>query len=382
MVDFSIKMRYYIIDHKKTTMLLYRGTSYDVKYRKKVVGEIRKKNVTIYDVADKAGVSASMVSRVISGKGAVSENNRVRIKKLLEELDFKPNAVARGLQQQHSNMIGFLLPHIGNQYFSSVYYEFEKNASEHGFLTILFNGKSDYGTELKLLRIMEEARVEAIVIMGGSADARDIPEEYLKEVKRINQSIPCIICGEQAEKFGCIGVHADSKSTQKIVKHLKEQDYKSMGIIGGANSTYPSYIKKQILQEAAEQFQLELKEEWIKGNSFDVLDGIEAMESLLKEKRIPEAICCINDHVAVGVINTAISHGLKVPEDIAVTGYDGVEVSTIIKPSITTMQHDYEEYGRKIYEAVEALMTGKTYQLMNYISTNLIIRESTIKNNK
>lgn len=336
-----------------------------------------KKSVTIYDIAKEAGVSASMVSRVVSGKGSVSEGNRVRIQQILKENNFKPNAVARGLQQQRSKMIGFLLPHIANQYFSSVYYEFEKWASEQGFMTILFNGKNDWNMELKLLHIMEESRVEAIVIMGGNADAIEIPKEYYEEVTRINQTIPCVICGEQAARFDCVGVHPDSQSAGELVKHLYSLGVKSLGIFGGAESRYPSVLKKNKFIKTAQEYNITMCQEWILGNSYDVADGAQAMKELLKEKKLPKAVCCINDHVAAGAINTAIAAGLRIPEDIAFTGYDGVEIASIIHPSITTMQYDYEQYGSKIFSAVEKLIQGNPCPKMTLIDSKMIIGEST-----
>lgn len=338
-----------------------------------------EKNITIYDIAKKAGVSASMVSRVISGKGFVSEANRIRIQQLLKEYNFKPNAVARGLQKQRSKMIGFLLPHIANQYFSSVYYEFERRASEQGFLTVLFNGKNDWGTELRLLQIMEESRVEAIVIMGGNADAIDIPEEYYQEILRINQRIPCVICGEQASRFGCVGIHPNSKSAGELIKHLAFLGFESAGIFGGGNSRYPSLLKKHTFIETARQYHIQIKKEWILGNSYDAADGSEAMKELLKEKDLPRAVCCMNDHVAAGAITVAIAAGLRVPEDIAFTGYDGVEVSSIFHPSITTMRYDYEQYGNEIFCAVQRLIQGERCPEMTFIDSRMIVGESTVK---
>lgn len=338
-----------------------------------------KKNVTIYDIAEKAGVSASMVSRVISGKGSVSEGNRKRIQGLLEEYNFKPSAVARGLQQQRSRMIGYLLPHIGNQYFSSVYYEFEKCASERGYVTILFNGKNDWGTELRLLHIMEESRVEAIVVMGGNADATEIPKEYFDELTRINQTIPCVICGEQAERFGCAGVHPDSSNAGQLVRHLASLGIQSLGIFGGSSFTYPSVLKKRSFLEMAQQCHMELRQEWILGNSYDAADGSQAMECLLKESNLPQAVCCINDHVAAGAINTALAAGLRIPEDIAFTGYDGVEISSIIQPSITTIRYDYEQYGSEIFAAVERLIRGESCSPMTLTNSQMIIGESTVR---
>ena len=89
---------------------------------------MEEKNITIYDIAAEVGVSPSLVSRVISGKGSVSEKTRARIQEVIDKYGFRPNAMARGLQRNRTRIIGFMIPHIGNEYFSNVYYEFEKHS--------------------------------------------------------------------------------------------------------------------------------------------------------------------------------------------------------------------------------------------------------------
>ena len=103
-----------------------------------------KKVTTIYDIAREAGVSPSLVSRVLSGNGSVSQKSRQKIEEAIEKFDYRPSAIARGLQKSKTGMIGFVLPHIGNEYFSSVYYEFEKIASQNNYMVLLFNSKNDY----------------------------------------------------------------------------------------------------------------------------------------------------------------------------------------------------------------------------------------------
>ena len=131
---------------------------------------MEEKRITIYDIAAEVGVSASLVSRVVSGKGSVSDKTRKKIQDVIDKYDFRPNAMARGLQKSRTRMIGFMIPHIGNEYFSNVYYEFEKHASENGFMTILYKGKNDRGTEPEppgALHYMQRAGGE-IRVHGGA----------------------------------------------------------------------------------------------------------------------------------------------------------------------------------------------------------------------
>ncbi|NLK75092.1 MAG: LacI family transcriptional regulator [Clostridiales bacterium] len=339
-----------------------------------------KKNITIYDIAREAGVSASLVSRVISGNGSVSEKNRMKIQKLIDKYNFRPNAIARGLQKSRSRMIGFVLPHISTEYFSSTYYEFEKRASKAGYMTILCNGKSDPEVESKILRTLEETRVEAIIFMGGRADLIGVEDEYIDELRKVNKSIPCIVCSSRAEMFDCIGIHGDDYiGVNKLMAHLAQQGYKSLAILGGTDQSHPSKVKKQYFKEAAIRYGMEIRNEWIIGNSFNPEDGAEAMKQLLKQSHIPEVACCINDHVAVGAINVALDAGLVIPDDIAITGYDGVEASILSRPHITTVCPNYSEYGETIFQAMTALMEGREFEKLTLIEPEIIIRSSSLR---
>jgi DNA-binding LacI/PurR family transcriptional regulator len=339
-----------------------------------------KKNITIYDIAREAGVSPSLVSRVISGNGSVSDKNRIKIQSLIDEYNFRPNALARSLQKSKTKMIGFVLPHIGNEYFSSVYYEFEKRASAKGYMTILCNGKSDPVVEQQILRTLDETRVEAVIFMGGRTDLVGIENLYIEELKNLNKTIPCVICSSRAYEFDCVGVHAnDNIGVNKIVEHLAEQGYKTMGILGGTDQSYPSLYKKKYFLDGAKKYGLETRKEWIIGNTFNTVDGYESMNILLRYHEKPEAVCCINDHVAVGAINAALDAGLRVPEDIAITGYDGVEASLLSRPQVTTVTPNYSLYGQTIFEALETLLEGKKFNQINLLEPEIIIRESSQK---
>lgn len=339
-----------------------------------------KRNITIYDIAREAGVSTSMVSRVISGNGVVSEKNRIMVQEIVDKYKFKPNAIARGLQKSQTGLIGFVIPFIGNEYFSTVYYEFEKLASEKGYMIILNNGKNDHRLEGRILRVLEEARVEAIIIMGGRIDWVNIPEELRDEIRALNEIIPCILCSEQADEFGCIGVHSDDRlGCELAVRYIAENGYKTMGILGGAGSSYPSYNKKKYLMEEADKYNIQIRKEWILGNSFNEIDGAESMRKLLQVGELPEIVFCINDHVAFGAQCEAQDAGLKVPQDIKFIGADGVRTSTMARPPITTVAIDFKQYAQTLFDAMMAAMEGRDFPTISRIPPTLIERKSTKK---
>ncbi|MGF7142761.1 DNA-binding LacI/PurR family transcriptional regulator [Anaerotaenia torta] len=341
----------------------------------------KPKNITIYDIAREAGVSSATVSRAISGKGYVSEINKEKIKELVQKYNFIPNTFAQNLQSGFTKSIGYIVPHIGNMYFANVYYEFEKWASRHGYVTILLNSKGDYELESKLLGAVKEKRVDGIVMMGGRMDEINLSDHYIREVEEITKSIPFVSCGAQAGRFGCRGIYTDDeKGMEELLHFLKNCGYKRICLVGGGDQYYPSWLKKKSAYETGEKLGLEVSVRWLTGNDvFSYSAGYDSMKILLGEGRLPEVICGINDYVALGVINCALGAGLRVPDDIAVTGFDDVSITTMTPVHITTVSPRYEYYGKKVFNSLHKLIQNKDTgsSKTTLIRPELVIRNST-----
>ena len=339
-----------------------------------------EKKITIYDSAKEAGVSASQVSRAISGKGYVSEENRARINELVEKYNYRPNAVARNLQKGESNTVGFLIPHVYQEYFPLVYSVFEREMTARGYVTIVFNGKSTPEDEIRNLNLLEELRVDAVVIIGGSLDFADWNERsnYVRTIQDLSRKIPCILGNERAGTLSCSGVYVNiDKGAEALVRHLAEKGHKSMGILGGFRSVHPSFRLQESLKKFGKQYGLEFRPEWQVFSSYNSLDGAEAMRELLKQKELPTAVCCINDEIAVGAMGVALDRGMRVPEDIAFTGFDGVDLSRQFRPQVTTIQMDFETMGRKLAELAYNSIKGERQVTDIVVDPWVEIRQST-----
>lgn len=336
------------------------------------------KKITIYDIAQEAGVSASQVSRAISGRGYVSEENRAKIAALVEKYDYRPNAVARSLQKGKSNMVGLMIPHMASGYFASVYYEFEREMTEKGYITIVFNGKSYYLEEYRILRMLEEIRVDAAVIMGGSLDAVVWDAEYVRLLQSLNHKLPCVLCSERAVELGCSGAYNNMETgLRELICHYAELGHKKLGILGGLETIYPSQHFKEIVRKYAAEYGLEIRPEWVINSSYGEQDGEAAMKELLRQKELPTALCCINDDIAIGAMGMAMDAGLRIPQDISVAGYDGVRLSEVFRPRLTTVQLDFQGLGRKLAEAVERSLKTPCEPYITLVDSKLTVREST-----
>lgn len=339
------------------------------------------KQITIYDIAKEAQVSGATVSRAISGKGYVSEKNKELIMKLVEKYNFRPNTFARSLKTGFTKTIGYIVPHIGNMYFANVYYEFERLASEHGYLTILLNSKGSYDLESKLLNSIMDKNVDGIVMMGGRVDEVNLSEKFINEIKDYSKRIPFVLCGTKADRFECTGVHSDdNKGIELLLTHLKDKGYKNICFMGGNDTFYPSFIKKNSAYRIGKKLGLEISVRWLTGHEvFTYEAGYRGMKILLDEKRLPDVICGINDYVAVGAMKAALEAGLMIPKDIAFTGFDDVDVCVNQPVSLTTINPNYAVYGKKVFYYLENLIKKKdmSAKKTTLIKPELKIREST-----
>ncbi|MBO7335586.1 MAG: LacI family DNA-binding transcriptional regulator [Lachnospiraceae bacterium] len=339
-----------------------------------------EKKITIYDIAREAGVSASQVSRAISGRGYVSEETQAKISELVEKYNYRPNAVARNLQRGQSNTVGFLIPHVYQEYFPLVYSVFEREMTEKGYVTVVFNGKSTPADEIKNLNLLEELRVDAVVIIGGSLDFADWEsrKDYVEAIKRISRNIPCILGNERAGTLSCSGVYVNiDKGVDDLVRHLSELGHKTMGILGGFRTVHPSFRLQESLKKSGKKYGLEFRPEWQVFSSYNSHDGAEAMRKLLQQKELPTAVCCINDEIAVGAMGVAMDMGMRIPEDIAFTGYDGVDLSREFRPQLTTIQMDFETMGKKLAELAYNSIKGDRTITEVIVDPAVVLRHST-----
>lgn len=337
------------------------------------------KKVTIYDIAKEAGISASQVSRAISGNGYVSDENRDRIMELVEKYNYRPSAVARNLKKGRSHSVGFMLPHVYQEYFPYLYQRFEEEMTANGYVTIVCNGRSWKEDEIRKLHTLEEMRVDAVVIVGGTLDQInwEMHPDFIQAVRNLNEKIPCVLGSERAADLGCRGVYVDAAAcVDELMAYLAATGYRKMGILGGVTSVYPSEQLRGFLRAAAARYNMEIRPQWEVHCSYNSMDGAEAMKKMLQQE-LPEVICCINDEIAVGAMGAALDAGLRIPQDVAFTGYDGVWLGKEFRPRLTTVQIDFETMGHRLVETVLDAMNGSGERAVIRVTPSLEIREST-----
>jgi LacI family transcriptional regulator len=333
--------------------------------------------ITVYDIAREAGVSAATVSRVLTGNVPVSEKTKERVMEILHKHNFWPSSVARSLKARRSKTIGFIVPDITNPYFAQLFLEVEMKASEYGYTVILCNSHSDFARESQILDVLLAKEVEAIVFTGGRVDYMLLTKKYIHEIERVNRIVPLITCSPMPDAKCVQLMNDEQKGIYALVEHLAGLGHRTLGMIGGRLDVRPAFQRRQYLLEAAEEHGITVEKKWLIEGGFSTPSGRDSMDRLLEQDDLPTAVLAFNDVVAVGALGSMLRHGISVPGDMALTGFDGIQLTENVSPAITTVVASFKGYADRIMEIVITPEgAGQVSQTM--MDLELIVRDSTV----
>ncbi|KAB3534790.1 LacI family transcriptional regulator [Alkaliphilus pronyensis] len=324
----------------------------------------------IKDVAKKAEVSISTVSRVINESKVVRPETQKKVIKAIEELGYKPNAIARSLKVKNTKTIGIMIPDISNQFYPEVVRGVEDIANMYNYNIFLCNTDLDDEKEMQYFDALAEKQVDGIIFMGNI-----VSEELYSKIKFYN--IPLVLIGADYEDLPSVTIN-NTEAAYTVVKYLIEKGHKRIGMITGKkHDPVTGVTRLKGYKDALKESGLLFDEELIIEGGYRFKSGYEAAKRLLELENKPTAIFVANDEMALGVTRLALEMNIKVPEDLAIIGFDNIDMSQKFYPALTTVAQPMYEMGAigmrvltKILKD-EPIDTNKV--LLNY---SLIERES------
>ncbi|MDU1855088.1 MAG: LacI family DNA-binding transcriptional regulator [Clostridium baratii] len=334
----------------------------------------------ITDIAKIAGVGVGTVSRVINNHPDVSEKTRAKVKKVIKEHNYVPNNSARLLKMNNTKNICVFVRGIYNPFFSEIIDYIRKEISKAGYFMIL--QQEDYKNEIDEIRSMvaiaKENKLKGMISLG--AQLYDIENELFKDI-----DVPIVFTsanrlnGKNAEKFSTISIE-NTYSAYMGVEHLISKGHKKIAILLGnendkgiGNARFEGYLK------ALSDNDIKLNDEYVIYGEFNYKDAYDSTSKLLKKDKNITAIFAISDIMAVGAAKAITDNNLKIGEDIALLGFDGMEVTKYYSPSISTIEQPKELLAKESINLLLDLINGKSQNKHIVIDTNLIERESSIK---
>lgn len=334
--------------------------------------------ITIYDIAKEANVSAATVSRVLTNSTNVRTDKRERILEIIEKYNFRPNAMARGLVDTRSKTIGIMVADIRNPFYSELFVACEAAARRKGYTVLLCNSYCDREQEKILLEMLEEKRVDAIIQMGGRVDEVCTNKEYAEHVNRTTKNIPMMITGK-LDGTGCYRVQIDAgQSMEIVIEYLAELGHRKIAFLGGVDSDIATEERERVYRRMLKKYRLPFPNElYRQEGNYDYEAGYKQMEALFAAGEVPTAVVAINEYTALGVMANIRGHGLSIPEDISVMGYDNTFISSLVTPKLTSIDYGYDKFGERIVSSAVAAVEGEKVQQVQYIKTKLVVRDTT-----
>jgi LacI family transcriptional regulator len=291
------------------------------------------------DVAREAGVSSMTVSRVINEKGEVSEATRERVLAVIEELGYRPSGIARGLATQRTGTLGLVVPDVANPFFADVARGVEHGAYAEGYNVFLCNTEEDPERELAVLKSLEEKRVDGLVLCSSrleEAELRTVVSRHRKVVL-VNRLL-------EGDSVGSVLID-DEKGGWLATRLLIEAGHRAIGYLSGPAVSHSGRQRAKGYRAALEDADVNCDVSWVRHCPPMVAGGQEVAHELLITQPEISALFCYNDLVAVGALQACSELGRRVPDDVAVVGYDDIPLAALVTPALTTCRVPRYELG-------------------------------------
>lgn len=302
--------------------------------------------VSIKDVAEVAGVSASTVSHVINETRHVAPLTRQKVEEAIATLGFQPSMMARALKVKRTNIIGMLVSSSSNPFFADVVRGVEEGCYRHNFSLILCNSGHESDRQLANLTTLLQRRIDALLVMTTKTD----PALY-EQLSKLG-SLPKAILDSAPHPNACT-LQDDSVLGARIAtEHLLQRGLTKIGCLMGPEDHPRSRERFKGFQQAMKDAGVDVCQQWLASDALTALGGYAAMTKILQADTRPEAVFAFNDLMAMGAYRAIQERGLSIPEDISVVGYDDVEYASYMSPTLTTVKQPSFELGLSAAEVL------------------------------
>jgi DNA-binding LacI/PurR family transcriptional regulator len=334
------------------------------------------RNNTITDIARKLGISTSTVSRALNNHPDISDETKIKVRVIAQQMNYSPNPIARSLKKNTTCTIGIIVPEIMHDFFSSAISGIEEVAYRSGFTIIVSQSNESFEREVINTTALMNHRVAGLIV---SISQQTRSGEHFQLL--IDRNIPLVFFDRVYGKIHANKVVIDDeKSAYIAVKHLIDRGYKNIAHFTGPEEL--DICKKRLMgyKKAIENSGIKLDEKLIIYGGLHETDGYKSMEILLNKNFVNGAVFCINDPVAIGAFQKIKEAGFRIPQDFGLVGFSNNKITSLIDPPLTTVDQPSFEMGKKAAEILIDLIENPGRQSEPetvVLNTNLIIRGST-----
>jgi LacI family transcriptional regulator len=326
---------------------------------------------TIHDVATRAGVSAATVSRVLNGRTDVSPELAARVHAAVEDLDYRPNGVARNLRRRATMVWGLIISDIGNPFFTAIVRGVEDAAHEAGYSLVLCNSDDDLGKERRYLEIALAEQMAGVIISPASEASSDVST-------LVDRRIPVVAVDRRVDRLDVDTVLVDNVGgARRATQHLIESGCRRIACITGPMRTTTAAERLQGFRAAHEDAGLEVDPDLVVLENFKEDGGYDGAQRLLGLRTRPDALFVANNLMTVGALEALVDAGVRIPDDVLIVGFDDIPWARLTRPRLTTVHQPTYDMGREAGRLLAARIRS-TPQLARTVvlAPSLQVRES------
>jgi LacI family transcriptional regulator len=326
-------------------------------------------SATIKDVAALAGVSKATASRVLSGHPATSSEARAKVSAAAEQLDFRPNAQARGLRSAKTNVVGLLVSDVRNPFFADLAHAVEQASLAAGYVILLGNANESEEQQNRFLDTLIGQRVDGVIVAPQSDGSGSI-------TSLLERGIPTVFVDRTVQGISVPSVTTDSRQgINQAVRHLAEQGHRRIGYIAGPQSISTGRERLGAFVDAMLDAGLDQDAALTVFGDFQAASGAAATEQLLRLDKPPTAILAADSPMAVGAVRKIHELGLRIGEEIALVAFDDIDWFALLNPSLSVISHSVEDMGRAAVDLLVNVIDGGEPESV-ILPSELIIRAS------
>lgn len=306
---------------------------------------------TIVDVARAAGVSVSTVSHVINGTRHVNADTAERVREAIHQVHFTPSTVARALKTSTTNSVGIAMSAFSNPYFSDIILAIERECAHLGLMPFLCDTADTPEEELRVVRALHQRRVDGI-ILAPSPDPSEAALTFIEE-----HGIPCVLVDRTpAPRFDQVGVE-NERGTEAMVTHLIGHGHRRIGYVAGQKGFTTAEERVRGYRSALDAARIGFDAALLVAATADTQEAAAAADRLLSLPEPPTAIATGNNMATIGAIAAIEARGLRVPDDVALVGFDDFEWADFFEPRLTVVAQPCQDIGRQAAKLLTARIT-------------------------
>lgn len=335
-----------------------------------------KQRPNIKDVAQAAGVSTATVSRALTNPERLTDSTRKRVLDAIHATGYRVNKAGRNLRTQRAGAILVQVPNLGNPFFSVILSSIHEVMAAHGYAVLVLDSRQISAPDQSVSDMLLNGSVDGMITLDGALS--DCMNDTLGRANMLKQ---VVFCCEWSDLLPVPSIRSDNaRGAAAAVDHLVGLGHRFIAHVTGPAGNVLSEVRKSAFLQRCAHHGIKVPPEWIIAGDFSLASGVGAAEYLLDLANRPSAVFCASDEIALSLISRCQKHGLSVPRDLSVVGFDDIDIAAFTLPPLTTIRQDRQCLGRMAAQRLLSLMQGigrDNAPQVCLVPTDLIARATT-----